>query len=93
MGKKGAKFSNLFGHIKICKFGQKSCEIGPKSAWLGSKDINKKKGCELAERCTIFDPVTEKLITDENEILATTLKYNIGVLTKKQSSRTGLTRS
>ena len=26
------------------------------------------------ERCAIFDPVTEELITDENEILATTLK-------------------
>ena len=30
----------------------------------------------------IFDPVTNELITDENEILATTLRYNIGVLTK-----------
>ena len=35
-----------------------------------------------AERCAIFDPVTNELITDENEILSTTLKYNIGVLTK-----------
>ena len=35
-----------------------------------------------AERCAIFDPVTNKLITDENEILSTTLKYKIGVLTK-----------
>ena len=32
------------------------------------------------ERCAIFDPVTEELITDKNEILATTLKYNIGVV-------------
>ena len=32
-----------------------------------------------AERCTIFDPVTDK-----NEILSTTLKYNIGVLTKTE---------
>ena len=30
----------------------------------------------------IFDSVTNELITDENEILATTLKYDIGVLTK-----------
>ena len=30
----------------------------------------------------IFDPVTNELITDENKILATTLKYNIGVVTK-----------
>ena len=37
---------------------------------------------KAAERCTIFDLVTEELITDENEILATTLKYNKGVLTK-----------
>ena len=35
-----------------------------------------------AERMAIFDPVTNELITDENKILATTLKYNIGVLTK-----------
>ena len=42
-----------------------------------------------AERCAIFDPVTNKLITDENEILSTTLKYNIGVLTKiKLQNRT-----
>ena len=37
-----------------------------------------------AERCTIFDPVTNKLKTDEKEILSTTLKYNIGVLTKNK---------
>ena len=30
-----------------------------------------------AERRAIFDPVTNELITDENEILATTLKYNM----------------
>ena len=39
---------------------------------------------KATERCTIFDPVTEELITDESEILATTLKYNIGVLTKNK---------
>ena len=39
---------------------------------------------KAAERCNILDPVTEELITDENEILATTLKYNIGVLTKNK---------
>ena len=44
---------------------------------------------KAAERCAIFDPVTEELITDKNQILATTLKYNIGVLTKKQSNQTG----
>ena len=38
-----------------------------------------------AERYTIFDPMTNELITDENEILSTTLKYNIGVLKKKRS--------
>ena len=32
---------------------------------------------KAAERWAIFDPVTEELITDKNEILATTLKYNI----------------
>ena len=32
----------------------------------------------------IFDPKAEELITDENKILATTLKYNIGVLTKNK---------
>ena len=37
-----------------------------------------------AERCAIFDPVTNELITDENEILSTSLKYNIGVLTKNK---------
>ena len=31
---------------------------------------------KAAERCAIFDPVTEELITDENEILSTTQKYN-----------------
>ena len=35
---------------------------------------------KVPERCAIFDPKTEELITDENEILATTLKYNIGVI-------------
>ena len=39
---------------------------------------------KIPERCAIFDPITEELITDENEILATTLKYNIGVLTKNK---------
>ena len=39
---------------------------------------------KAAERCAIFDPVTNELITDENEILSTTLKYNIGVLTKNK---------
>ena len=39
------------------------------------------------ERCAIFDPVTEELITDENEILATTIKYNIGVLTKNKVTK------
>ena len=38
---------------------------------------------KAAERCAIFDPVTDELITDGNEILSTTLKYNIGMLTKK----------
>ena len=37
------------------------------------------KSYKVPERCAIFDPKTEELITDENEILATTLKYNIGV--------------
>ena len=36
---------------------------------------------KLTERCSIFDPVTNELITDDNEILATTLTYNVGVLT------------
>ena len=39
---------------------------------------------KVPERTAIFDPQTEELITDENEILATTLKYNIGVLTKNK---------
>ena len=39
---------------------------------------------KIPRRCAIFDPVTEELITDENKILATTLKYNIGVLTKNK---------
>ena len=39
---------------------------------------------KIPERCAIFDPITEELITDENKILATTLKYNIGVLTKNK---------
>ena len=36
------------------------------------------------ERCAILNPVTNELITDENNILSTTLKYNIGVLTKNK---------
>ena len=39
---------------------------------------------KVPERTAIFDPKTEELITDENERLATTLKYNIGVLTKNK---------
>ena len=42
---------------------------------------------KVAERCTIFDPVIEELITDENKILATTLIYNIGVLTKNNVNK------
>ena len=37
-----------------------------------------------AEWCAIFDPVTKELITDKNEILSTTLKCNIGVLTENK---------
>ena len=36
------------------------------------------------ERTAIFDPKTAELLTDENEILEATLKYNIGVLTKNK---------
>ena len=44
---------------------------------------------KASERCAIFDPMTNELITDENEILSTTLEYNIGVLTKiKSQNRT-----
>ena len=39
---------------------------------------------KVPERTAIFDPQTEESFTDENEILATTLKYNIGVLTKNK---------
>ena len=39
---------------------------------------------KVPERTAIFDPKTEELITDETKILATTLKYNIGVLTKNK---------
>ena len=41
---------------------------------------------KIPEKCEIFDPKTEELITDENELLATTLKYKIGVLTKNKVS-------
>ena len=39
---------------------------------------------KASEMCAIFDPITEELIKDKNLILATTLKYNIGVLTKNK---------
>ena len=39
---------------------------------------------KVHERTAIFDPKTEKLLSEENEILASTLKYNIGVLTKNK---------
>ena len=45
---------------------------------------------KVPERCSIFDRKTEELITDENEILATTLKYNIGVLTKNKIQKQDL---
>ena len=45
---------------------------------------------KVPERTAIFDPQTEELITDENEILATTLKYNIGVLTKNKVQKQDL---
>ena len=41
---------------------------------------------KVLERTAIFDPQTEELLADENEILATTLKYNIGVLTKNKGA-------
>ena len=37
-----------------------------------------------AETCAIYQPVRNELITDENEILSTKLKYNIAVLTKNK---------
>ena len=40
---------------------------------------------KVAERYAIFDQLTNELITDENEILSISIKYNIGVLTKKKS--------
>ena len=36
------------------------------------------------ERAAILDPITAELLTDENEILAATLQYNVGVLTKNK---------
>ena len=36
------------------------------------------------ERTALFDPKTAELLTDKNEILEATLKYNIGVLTKNK---------
>ena len=39
---------------------------------------------KVPERTALFDPKTAELLTDENEILAATLKYNIGVLTKNK---------
>ena len=39
---------------------------------------------KAAGRCAILDHVTEEIITDKNKILSTTLKYNIGVLTKNK---------
>ena len=39
---------------------------------------------KVPDRTALFDPKTAKLLTDENEILAATLKYNIGVLTKNK---------
>ena len=39
---------------------------------------------KVPERTAIFDPKNEELITDKNELLKTTLKYNIGVLTKNK---------
>ena len=37
---------------------------------------------KLAERTAIQEPTTQDRFTDENEILASTLRYNVGVLTK-----------
>ena len=39
---------------------------------------------KVPERTALFDPKTAELLTDENEILAATLKYNIGVLTENK---------
>ena len=36
------------------------------------------------KRAALFDPKTAELLTDENEILAATLQYNVGVLTKNK---------
>ena len=42
------------------------------------------------ERAAIFDPITAELLTDENEILAATLQYNVGVLTKNKVAKQDL---
>ena len=42
---------------------------------------------KVPERTVLFDPKTAELLTDENEILAATLKYNIGVLTKNKVAK------
>ena len=45
---------------------------------------------KVPERTALFDPKTAELLTDENEILAATLKYNIGVLTKNKVAKQDL---
>ena len=35
-----------------------------------------------AEKTAIYEPTTQDLLTDEENILDTTLRYNVGVLTK-----------
>ena len=45
---------------------------------------------KVPERTALFDPKTAELLTDKNEILAATLKYNIGVLTKNKVAKQDL---
>ena len=45
---------------------------------------------KVTKRCVISDSKTEELMTDKNEILATKLKYNIGVLTKNKVAKQDL---
>ena len=77
----------MFEHIKINKYDLQEGIIAKRSVVMKVKTVEEMlmgPKHKVGERCAIFDPVTEELITDENEILSTTLKYNIGVLTKNK---------
>ena len=85
MGKfKHNEVKELADYVRANKKKKYDLEVGIKAGKAVAMKVKKIEETligpqhKAAERCALFDSVTWELIPDENEILATTLKYNVG---------------